>query len=329
VKEAYENRVLVTGGSGFIGTNLVDALISAGASVLSTDIKEPRHPDHHRVWRRLDLTHREDVLSIIREFRPVHVYHLGARTDLRSDNVTEYPQNTLGTEYMVDACSQVASVRRVVFASSRLVCRIGYQPLSDNDYCPTTAYGESKVQGEKIIRDHDKLPFDWVIVRPTSIWGPWFDVPYRQFFDMVRHGRFVHPRHATIMKSYGYVGNSVFQLQRLMTAPSTEVSEKTFYVCDYEPIEVGAFARDIAREFGVRAPISLPSALLSVVARFGDSLARMGWSGVPLTSFRLANLRTEMIHDFSDIAAITGPLPFSAEEGIRLTADWMRSREDT
>ena len=35
-----------------------------------------------------------------------------------------------------------------------------------------------------------------------------------------------------------------------------------------------------------------------------------------------------MLHEFSDIAAVTGPLPYSAEEGIRLTVAWMRGRED-
>lgn len=328
MNETRKTRILVTGGSGFIGTNLIDALIGTGASVFSADIKAPRHPDHRSVWQRLDLTCREDVMSAIREFRPVQVYHLGARTDLHSDNVMEYPQNTLGTENVVDACSEVTSVRRVVFASSRLVCRIGYQPTSDDDYCPTTAYGESKVRGEKIVREHVKLPFDWAIVRPTSIWGPWFDVPYRQFFDNIRRGRFVHPRQTKTMKSFGYVGNSVMQLQKLMTAPSVQVTGKTFYVGDYIPIEVGAFARSIAQEFGVRAPISVPPWLLSLVARVGDSLAWVGWKGVPLTSFRLANLRTEMLHDFSEIAAITGPLPFSAEDGTRLTVAWMRSEND-
>lgn len=328
MKETRKTRILVTGGSGFIGTNLIDALIGTGASVLNVDIKEPRHPEHRRPWCLLDLTRRQDVLSTIGEFRPEHVYHLGARTDLGSDNVLDYPQNTLGTKYLLDACAEVTSVRRVVLASSRLVCRIGYQPVSDDDYCPTTAYGESKVQGEIIVRDQVKHPFEWVIVRPTSIWGPWFDVPYRQFFDNIRRGRFVHPRHTTTMKSFGYVGNSVFQLQALMTAPSTEVAGKTFYVGDYEPIEVGAFAKSIAQEFGVRAPVSVPPRLLSVVARVGDSLAWMGWKGVPLTSFRLANLRAEMLHEFSDIAAITGPLPFSVEEGIRLTVAWMRREED-
>ena len=65
-------------------------------------------------------------------------------------------------------------------------------------------------------------------------------------------------------------GIPIFQLQKLMTAPSAEVTGKTFYVGDYKPIEVGAFARSIAQEFGVRPPVSVPPWLLSLVARVGD-----------------------------------------------------------
>ena len=67
--------------------------------------------------------------------------------------------------------------------------RIGYQPDSDTDYCPTTAYGASKALGEEAVRAA-QLDVPWVIVRPTSIWGPWFDIPYRTFFDSIQHGRF-------------------------------------------------------------------------------------------------------------------------------------------
>ena len=56
MKEACENRILVTGASGFIGTNLADALIGTEASVVNVGIKAPWYPDHRSTWRRLDST---------------------------------------------------------------------------------------------------------------------------------------------------------------------------------------------------------------------------------------------------------------------------------
>lgn len=320
----YEvERILVTGGSGFIGTNLIENLLDTGCAVLNVDIKTPRNSTHGGIWRNIDLRSRDNLFAVISVFRPTQIYHLGARTDLNSNNVSDYSANTTGVTNLIDACITVGSVKRVIFASSRLVCKIGYQPISDDDYCPTTAYGESKVTGEQIVHERSNLPFEWVIVRPTSIWGPWFDVPYRLFFDHVRARRYVHPGSMVIRKSFGFVGNTVFQLKQLMVAPLNLIGKKTFYLGDYKPIEVGDFSKKIADAFQVRKPFSVPFWLLSLTAKLGDVLVRLGYKNAPLTSFRLANLKTEMIHDFKELPTITGQLPYDLDDGIRLTASWM------
>ena len=115
------------------------------------------------------------------EFQPEYIIHLAARTDLNGKSVSDYSANIEGVENMVKISNSLASLKRVIYASSRLVCKIGYQPKSYNDFCPTTFYGESKMIGEMIVRNYTKSFYSWSIVRPTSIWGPWFDVPYRNF----------------------------------------------------------------------------------------------------------------------------------------------------
>jgi len=180
-------------------------------------------------------------------------------------------------------------VDRVVIASSRLLCRIGYQPKSDDDYCATTAYGASKIETERLVRGTVDLP--WVLVRPTSIWGPWFDVPYRDFFVSVARRRYVHPAGKRIHKSFGFVGNTAWHLHRLMTAPSAQVLGRTFYLADDPPIEVRDFADRISAALGTRRARNAPLPVLKALARAGDLLERTG-RRAPLTSFRLANLLT-------------------------------------
>jgi nucleoside-diphosphate-sugar epimerase len=119
--------------------------------------------------------------------------HLGARTDLgETEDIQGYDANIQGVKNLIDAINATPSVTRVLFASSMLVCKFGYRPQSDNDYCPDTLYGQSKVKTENIIRQ-TKLSAEWAIIRPTSIWGPWFAEPYLNFFQMIVAGRFVHP----------------------------------------------------------------------------------------------------------------------------------------
>ena len=177
------------------------------------------------------------------------MYHLAARTDLGGATLADYAANTRGVENLIDAASSSATIRRVMFASSRLVCKIGYQPAADDDYCPSTVYGESKAIGERVVRARAaSAAWDWIIVRPTSIWGPWFGVPYRVFFDAVARGRYVHPRGRRIAKSFGYVGNTVHQLLALASAPSADLHARTLYLADYPPIDVLAGTGDSGRD---------------------------------------------------------------------------------
>lgn len=326
MKSFISERIIVTGGSGFIGVNLIKNLIESGYHVLNFDIKTPINISQLDIWCNVDLRSRDNLFSEIKKFSPTQIYHLGAKTDLKSNSIDDYSANTDGVTNLIDACVSAGSVNRIIFASSRLVCEIGYQPTSDDDYCPTTAYGESKVIGERIIRNYEKLPFEWVIVRPTSIWGPWFDIPYKLFFDHVRAGRYVHPGKIIIKKSFGFVGNTVFQLKNLMTTPSHLIDGKTFYLGDYQSIEVLQFSKKIANALEVRAPLSIYPWILSVAAKLGDVLVQLGYKNAPLTSFRLKNLKSEMIHDFKELPAITGPLPYDVDEGIKLTIDWMNNR---
>src|SRR5665213_2312842 len=193
---------------------------------------------------------------------------------------------------------------------SRLVNAIGYSPRGVRDYNPTTFYGQSKVQGELLAFTEKWTPgTTWCIVRPTSIWGPWFGVPYRNFFDHVLSGRYIHPAGKTVKKSFGYVENLGFELDRLAGSPAENVHEKTFYPADYEPIDVLLFARQIAQTSGRRAPQECPVAILRCAAKAGDVLKGFGWANVPLTSFRLNNLLTEMIYNLEDTSAVVGLLP--------------------
>ena len=322
-------KVLVTGGSGFIGTNLCDHLLRQGVPTLNLDVAAPRNASHAAIWMRLDIRRAADLRMAVNDFAPDTILHLAARTDLDGKSLQDYAANTAGVESMVDAALACKTVRRVVFASSRLVCKIGYTPTGETDYCPTTAYGESKVAGEKIVRDRAfGAPWDWIQVRPTSIWGPWFGVPYKLFFDAVARGRYVHPRGVNILKSFGFVGNTVQQLMAITAAERKMIDRKTIYLADYPPIQVDKMAALIREELGIAPGKEVPMLVLQGLARIGDAAKALGWKQPPLTSFRLANLVTPMVYDLSPLQAIAGELKFDMADGVRQTVAWMRADGD-
>jgi nucleoside-diphosphate-sugar epimerase len=323
-----EERVFVTGGSGFIGTNLVEFYRAIpGFKTLNVDVAAPRNLAHTALHQSVDITNFREIAAVLGDFRPTVIYHLAARTDLDGPTIEDYLANTVGVENLIRAIGELDSKpRATLFASSRLVCKIGYTPLHDEDYCPTTSYGSSKVRSEEIVRTMANN-FNWMMFRPTSIWGPWFSVPYRNFFDSIQKGHYLHPRSREIRKSFGFVGNTVYQLDRLAYANFENCRNRTIYLCDYEPLDVYQWAVIVARSFGRSAPRQVPEFALQMMARLGDLVEAISDRHAPLTSFRLENLLTNMVHDTAALRAAVGELPFSVEEGVSITTRWLTASQ--
>ena len=129
-------RVLVTGGSGFIGTNLVHVYKRAGVAVTSLDIAQPRNPEHRDVWLDGDVTSLDELRTAFATARPTHVFHLAALiSTARPSMIT--PPTWPGSRTSSARCGRADTpVVRTVFASSRLVCRLGYQPRAQGPLSP-------------------------------------------------------------------------------------------------------------------------------------------------------------------------------------------------
>ncbi len=323
----HYQRILITGGSGFVGTNLVDFYLEQGLEVCNLDIAPPRNPEHRKYWIEVDLRERDLLIDEIRKYRPDVILHCAARTDLNERrNLDGYSANIDGICHLIDAIRAVAGIKRAIFFSSQLVCSLGYQPLNDDDYRPSTLYGRSKVIGEKIIKAASEVGAIWTIVRPTSLWGPWFDIPYRTFFSIINRGLYIHPDGVRTLKQWGFVGNTVFQIQRLLEAPEQSVHKKTFYLADYDPVELSVVADKVQVALGAREIRSVPVVLLRSMAAIGDALQVLGWQKAPLTRFRLNNILTDEVQDLEPLRQVVGPLPFSLDDGVRATAEWMKER---
>ena len=74
---------------------------------------------------------------------------------------------------------------------------------------------------------------DWVIVRPTSIWRPWFEHSYKTFFKMIKLGWYVQPGLLPIVKPFSFVGNTVYLVQKLLFYSGDMSNRQTYYLTDY------------------------------------------------------------------------------------------------
>ena len=312
-------RVLVTGSSGFVGAALIEALREKGFEARGFS----RRPAPDALIG--DLLDPPSIRAAFDGFAPHLVYNLAAATDLKAPPQSGYSVNVEGVSNLCDAAAQSPELRRIVWASSQLVNRVGRRPASDTDYDPAGPYGRSKAEGEGIVRRLDGGGKEWVIFRSTTIWGPGMSDHYAAVLNHIRRGRYVHIGRRPLRKSYSYIGNLVAQLITLGTAPAERVHRRTLYLADSEPIELRSWHDGFASAFGRRIrTVPTPIARLAAVA--GDLAAFVGLP-TPITSARLTNLLTEYVHDVAPIEAIHGRTAISNEEGVQRTAQWFLRRE--
>ena len=313
-------KVLITGGSGFIGTNLLLFLIEK-YEILNIDIRESNLTELQKYTSIVDITNYENFRNVVIGFSPDYIIHLAARTDLNGKFIYDYSANTVGVSNLMKIIHELPKLKKLIVTSSMLVCHTGYYPKNQFDYAPNTLYGESKVETEKIVWDN-KPQCDWAIIRPTSIWGPWFGVPYRNFFDMVISCKYFHIGRKSCTKTYGYVGNAVYQIEQILFHETLNEDQKVFYIGDNPPTNIEIWANEIAAElnFDIKR---VPFWMLKIAAYFGDLLKLFNIT-FPMTSFRLKNMTTDNTIDLSETYKIAPNPPCSRIDGIKATLQWLK-----
>lgn len=318
-------RIIVTGCSGFIGTHLVSYLAEQGHEVLNLDEDQPLDESQNKNFRRVDILDAASVRDAFESFQPQWLFHLAARTDCDESTTVEagYSVNTTGTINVLSAAAASTNLERVLITSSQYVCRPGHEPANDEDYCPHTVYGWSKVETERATR-RAGLKCPWVIVRPTNIWGPWHLRYRRQVWWAINKGFYLHPGGAPIVRSYGYVGNVVRQMVGLMEMEAAKINGKAFYVGD-APRDL----RDWVNGFSLAlrgCPVrEVPRPLLRTVALAGDAITKMRGREFLIHSSRYRSMITSDPAPMQATFDLLGPSPISLEQAVDETSQWLQT----
>jgi len=314
-------KVLVTGSSGFIGQALVRRLRAAGFEVAGLD----KGPDATTDYV-CDILDADRLNQAVQEFSPQALVHLAARIDLdETASLAGYAANIEGVQNLIATVRVTPSIKRAIWTSSQLVCRVGYIPRNDTDYAADTLYGQSKVRMEQLVRESDGAGREWCLTRPTTVWGPGMSPHYQRFLRMIQRGLYFHVGHDPLWKSYSYVENTAFQYQRLIEAPADAIQRKTFYLADYEPIDLLAWSDAFQRAFRSRPIRHLPLGLAHMLAYCGDAVNAAGLRKFPFNSFRLNNVLTQYQFDLKPTEEVCGPLPYTVEQGVAETAAWLKA----
>ena len=175
-----EKRVLVTGGCGFIGSALVEVLISRGALVTVVDNlvtgKKENLPSNfdHAFFHEVDVRDTIEMKSLLKDVQIVfHLACLGVRHSIHDPNENN-EVNATATLNLLNICNQLDLERFVHVSTSEVYGTAMQIPMDENTPAfPHTIYGSSKLAGECHARAfHKTYGMPVVILRPFNSYGP-------------------------------------------------------------------------------------------------------------------------------------------------------------
>ena len=274
---------LLTGGSGFIGTNLIDSLIQKGESVRNIDVAPPLLDHHVPFWSKLDINDKISLRRVITDSPPDFIVHLAALADFDADPDKLMQVNVEGTKNVLD-CALEHNAARVILASTQYVNGPGLPYDDDLVHHAVNPYSESKAEMENLARRSDYEQLNWVIMRPTNIWGPHHPRFPTQLWKFIKNGLYLHPMGPPIFRSYGYIGNVVKQIQILTEAPLARERHRVFYVSD-PPIDSAVILDAMSVSLRGKPVRRVPRWILKGLARVSTLQTLMGFN-FPMTSDR-------------------------------------------
>jgi 3beta-hydroxy-Delta5-steroid dehydrogenase / steroid Delta-isomerase len=276
-------RVLVTGGSGFVGANLVAELLERGHHVRSFDRAPSSLPEHPALETlEGDICDAETVAAAVAGVDTV--FHTAALIDLTSGGEASgearkrsFGVNVTGTENLMHA-AQAAGVKRFIYTASNSVVMGGKRIAGGDETLPYTErfndlYTETKVVAEKFVLSQnggkDGAGLLTCSVRPSGIWGRGDQTMFRKVFESVLAGHVkVLIGSKKVKLDNSYVHNLIhgFILAAQHLVPGGTAPGQAYFINDGEPINMFEFSRPVVEACGERYPkVRVPGRLVRFV----------------------------------------------------------------
>lgn len=179
-------KILITGGSGLVGSNLANKLVEEGHDVVTLDKVDGGFLNQEKVgFYQEDLLNKEFVLDLFEAVEPDAIYHLAANAAEARGQISpvDMTENNLNIFLNVLVAAINNKVKKFIYTSSVAVYGEATVPYKeDGETIPKDVYGVNKLAAEQILKIMAKVyGFEYTIFRPHNIYGPYQSMgdPYR------------------------------------------------------------------------------------------------------------------------------------------------------
>ena len=279
---------LVSGGAGWLGTNLLNRLVASGREVRALVLASEALAVRARFGPAVDVVEGDvrdqaAVAAWTAGVADATVVHLAGVIHPR--NVAEFHTiNVDGTRNVLEAALAAEAPRVVVMSSNS---PIGTNPTrahrfdESSPYQPYLGYGASKQAMEELVNDfHTRFGMATTLIRAPWFYGPYQPPRQTLFFEMVRDGKAPIVGDGGNMRSMSYVDNLVQGIERCATHPAAP--GRTFWIADARPYSMNEIVDTVEamlEEAGIACAhkrMRLPALAGSVAYMVDAALQRVG-----------------------------------------------------
>ena len=267
--------IIVFGGSGFIGTHCIRALVNKGGrEIVSVDLLPPIKRFDGVDYRIGDVRELSDFIVPAKTAR---IYNFAAVHTTPGHPHHEYYQTNIGGAIEITRLASRNDIREIIFTSSISVYGPGEDiKTEDTPLTPTSAYGYSKMLAERVHRVwlEDAADRRLIIVRPAVVFGAGERGNFTRMASLLRKGFFVYPGRRDTIKACFYVEDLIEAIEFARERPERFVLFNGAFPQRYtlEQI-VETFIRKyfpLAKTFEIPLPVVLPVArTLEALGGFG------------------------------------------------------------
>jgi len=316
-------RILVTGGSGFLGRYFHQALREAGNEVTILDLVAPKwDTDGVRVVQG-DVRERTTVDEAMQGAQAV-LHLAAAHHDSGIDPATYFSVNETGARVLCDVAGE-HNVRSICFTSTVAVYGATPEPrIEDADTRPVTPYGQSKLAAEAIFRSWSGSGSGrrCLVIRPTVIFGPSNFANMYSLIRQVDSGFFVRVTNGENIKSLSYVENLIAAVLFLWRRETLEAFEVYNYV-DNPDLQTRALLTQIYTALGRRMPSWwVPEAVALAAACAFDLTANITRQNLAISRARIRKMCAQTRFEADKVLATGFKPPVPLTEGIERTVRW-------
>jgi nucleoside-diphosphate-sugar epimerase len=330
LSERNDDRVLVTGATGFTGSHLVRRLVDRGDRVTAFARASSRTKELAELGvevRTVDIRDRADVARHMETFD--RVYHIAAAFRTQHADMEEFGRvNVEATGHLLEAAEDRGVGRFVHCSTVGVQGEIEDPPATEeHPFRPGDPYQTTKLEGEMLAREAmDAGAMEVTVVRPVGIYGPG-DRRFLKLFRPIARRRFVMIGSGEVLYHLTYVEDLVEGI--LLAGEHPAAPGQVFTLGGARYTTLNELTRLIAEALEVPPPrVRIPYAPVHLASVVCDRVFRSVGLSPPLYPRRVEFFSKDRAFDISKARNLLGYEPrVDLEEGLRRTAQWYREEE--